>query len=445
MCLDLQLISGGVACAGHSAARRRRGGVAIGLAGLAAGTGTPLDHIPASTLCDHGLVRQGGSIQLARIFGVRIGVDPSWFIVLFLIIWSFSDTYKALFPTNQTQAFALAVASALLFFVSVVLHELGHAVVALRNGIGIAGIDLWLFGGLAKMSRDTNSPGVEFRVAVAGPLVTLAIVLLCAAAGMLLGGHHNFGQALFLNERPGIGPLEAMLGYIALVNAALFVFNLLPGFPLDGGRIARSIAWWRLGDRTRATRLAARLGRGCGYLLGGLGVFWVFENDLIGGAWFVFLGIFLARAAKVAEVQTQISSRLSGRRVADLMDPQVVAIPQSMPLDRVREEFILRYGWNWFAVVDADDRLLGVLERGQFDSLSEAELSYRTAADIAASDPEQSLTVKSDQPLEVLLSSQALQRLGAVFCVDKNGALEGVVTLHRLQRALGAGTQGSRA
>jgi Zn-dependent protease len=121
----------------------------------------------------------GGSIQLARVFGVRIGVDPSWFFVLFLIIWSLSGYYGDLFPGESTKAFALAVVSGLLFFLSVTLHELGHAVVAMRNGIGISGIDLWLFGGVAKMERDTNTPGEEFRVAIAGPVVTLLIAVVC--------------------------------------------------------------------------------------------------------------------------------------------------------------------------------------------------------------------------------------------------------------------------
>src|SRR3954466_11107595 len=128
----------------------------------------------------------GGSIQLGRIFGIRIGVDVSWFFVLFLIIWSLSGYYQDLFPGDDTKAFTLAVVSALLFFLSILLHELGHAVVAIRNGIPILGIDLWMFGGVAKLGRDTDSPGAEFRVAVAGPLVTAAIVALCFALGTAL-------------------------------------------------------------------------------------------------------------------------------------------------------------------------------------------------------------------------------------------------------------------
>ena len=143
-----------------------------------------------------------------------------------------------------------------------VLHELGHAVVALRNGIGIEGIDLWLFGGVAKMERDTRTAGEEFRVAVAGPLVTLLIALRASGAGALLSAAADRRWTpRGWTRSPGDEALS-VLGWLAFVNLALLVFNLIPGFPLDGGRIARAIAWWRTGDRARATRFAARLGRG---------------------------------------------------------------------------------------------------------------------------------------------------------------------------------------
>src|SRR5205085_2727112 len=137
----------------------------------------------------------GGSIQLARVLGIRIGVDVSWFFVLFFFIFILSGDFRSTLNSSDGVAYMTAVASALLFFVSLILHELGHALVARRQGIAIAGIDLWFFGGVAKMSRDTDSPGAEFKVAVAGPLVTLGIVGICAGAGVLLGGAHDFKAA----------------------------------------------------------------------------------------------------------------------------------------------------------------------------------------------------------------------------------------------------------
>ena len=138
----------------------------------------------------------GRSIPLVRVFGIRIGVDPSWFLALFLFIWWLSDYYRSAMPGSDSSAFVLATLSTLLFFLSILLHELGHAVVAIRNGIAIAGIDLWLFGGIAKMSRDTQSPGVEFRVAAAGPLVTLVIAVVCTGLGVLVAGSwDDFGNS----------------------------------------------------------------------------------------------------------------------------------------------------------------------------------------------------------------------------------------------------------
>jgi len=204
----------------------------------------------------------GGSFQLGRIFGIRIGVDFSWFLVLFLIIWNLSDYYKDAAPGSN--AFVLAVLSALLFFLSILLHELGHAWVAIRNGIPIIGIDLWMFGGVAKLGRESTSPGVEFRVAVAGPIVTFAIAGLCFALGSAISSSSDvLNSSQF--ESGVSGSSTAILGYLTSINVLLLAFNLIPAFPLDGGRIARAIAWKVTGDRNRATRFAAMLGRLGGY------------------------------------------------------------------------------------------------------------------------------------------------------------------------------------
>jgi Zn-dependent protease len=379
----------------------------------------------------------GSSIQLARIFGIRIGVDVSWFFVLFLIIWSFSGDYEELFPGDDGKAFALATVTALLFFVSIVLHELGHAVVAMRNGIPITGIDLWLFGGVAKLERDTDSPGVEFRVAIAGPLVTLAIAVICFLAALALSGSDEAVNASSF----GTGSYDeatAVLGHLASINAFVLVFNLIPGFPLDGGRIARAIVWWRTGDRTRATRLAARLGRGVAYLMIALGVYmFLVTGDPIGGLWLGFVGWFLAQAARSAEVQAAFVGRIEGLKVADVMDGEPVAIPETLPLDRAEDEFFLRYGWPWFPVVDSSGRLVGVVSREAVDSVAEQVRPSRPVASVMARDEGDSgLRVRLDEPLEALLGREGLARLGAIMAVDAEGVLRGIVTVDRVRRAL---------
>lgn len=380
----------------------------------------------------------GGSIKLANVFGIRIGVEPSWFIILFLIIWSLSGYYGDLFPGGGSTAFILAVVSALLFFLSVLLHELGHAVVALRNGIGIVGIDLWMFGGVAKMQRDTDSAGVEFRVAAAGPFVTLLIALACFGAGTLIAGTGDAIDSAQFNAAASDETL-AVLGYLAFINAVLLVFNLIPGFPLDGGRIVRSIAWWRTGDRTKATVFAARLGRGCSYLMIGAGLYFLIDGLLVTGIWLGIIGLFLGQAAKQAESQSALTGRIEGVVVADVMDDEPVAAPAELTLDRAHDELFLRYRAPWFPVVDRDGRLVGLLTREAVEAVPESERPARAVASVMAADASaerSELRIGTEEPLESLLGRDGLQRLGALMAVDGDGRLRGIVTLDQVARAL---------
>ena len=395
---------------------------------IAGGTG-----VDSATI--HYTVLSGRSIQLVRVFGIRIGVDPSWFFVLFLIIWSLSGYYKDLFPGEDSKAFTLAVVSALLFFLSILLHELGHAVVAIRNGIGISGIDLWMFGGVAKMERDTDTPGVEFRVAVAGPVVTLAIAALCFGIGSALSSSHEAIRASRF-ETGAIGGAAAVSSYLFSINALVLVFNLIPGFPLDGGRIARSIVWWRTGDRNRATRFAARLGRGFAVAMIAFGAFWFLTGNAVGGIWLVFIGFFLNQAARSAELQTAITSRIEGVQVRDVMDAEPVAVPEDLSLDRALDEYFLRYRWPWFPVVDAYGRFVGLVTSASIESVPDAVRPGRNVASVMARDDGGGLAASLDQPLEALLGRDALQRLGAVMAVDRDGILRGIVTIDEVRRAL---------
>ena len=379
----------------------------------------------------------GGSFQLARVFGIRIGVDISWFIVLFLIIWSLSDYYKDVAPGSN--AFVLAVVSALLFFLSILLHELGHAWVAIRNGIPILGIDLWLFGGVAKLGKDADSPGVEFRVAVAGPVVTLVIAAICFGLGMAVSGTSEAFDSAQFNEDIS-GASTAVLGYLTTINLFLLGFNLIPAFPLDGGRIARAIAWKITGDRNRATRFAATLGRFGGYAMIGLGAYlWLVSGSAISGLWLVFIGFFLASAARSAAAQADFVGRIEHIRVADVMDAEPVAIGEEAPVSYAEHTFFLRYGWPWFPVVDAAGRLVGVVSKEAIESVPDAERDTRTVGSVMARDDGTSgLRVQLEEPLESLLTQEGLARLGAIMAVDGEGHLRGIVTVDAVRRALQA-------
>ncbi len=379
----------------------------------------------------------GRSLKLATIAGVRIGVNPSWFLVLFLLIYLLGDSYDQVYPDSPELAFVLAAVSALLLFGSIVLHELGHALVARRNGIEIAGIDLFIFGGIARMRRDTDSPGVEFRVAAAGPAVTLLVIVVCILSGLAIAGPEGFAAAMRLEA--GAGPVAAVLGYLAAVNVLVLAFNLLPGFPLDGGRIARAIAWKVTGDRGRATRFAAALGRGFSYLMMAGGAAWIFFlDDPIGGIWLIFIGLMLGGAARGAQLQSRVTSRIEGLRVADVMDAEPVAISSQASLEQANEEFFLRYRWPWFPVIDEAGRLVGLLTSGEVEAVDEDRRPGTPVSSVMTADAGGSLRVGVEEPLESVLDSRTdgLRRLGAIMAVDTEGILRGVITLQQVQRAL---------
>jgi Zn-dependent protease len=378
----------------------------------------------------------GRSIQLGRFFGIRVGANPSWFVVLFLLIWLLTGQYKDAFPGHDTKAFLLATASALLLFLCVLLHEFGHALVARRNNVPIVGIELWLFGGIATMSREPDTPGAAFRIAAAGPFVTFLIAAGAWLAGSVIWGGHAFLDAAVLTERSGYSSAQVLLGYVALVNAGLLVFNLIPGYPLDGGAILRAIAWWRTGDRVRATRFAARTGRFAAYVIMAFGVYVAIRGAVFTGIWFLLIGNFFVQAARGTEMQTQITSQLQGLSVADVMDAEPVAVPSGAKLDRVLDEFFLRYRWPWFPVTDPTGHFLGLVIREKVDEVPEGLRPDWTVDEVMSQDAEGSLRVLTDAPLESLLGREGLRTLGALMAVDGDGVLRGVVTLDQVRRAL---------
>ena len=234
------------------------------------------------------------------------------------------------------------------------------------------------------------------------------------------------------------GATLAVLGYLTSINIIILLFNLIPGFPLDGGRIARAIAWKVTGDRNRATRFAGVLGRFVGWALVGFGIFMVLAWDnLVGGIWLGFIGFFLAQAAGSAVAQADFADRIVGIRVADVMDAEPVAVPDAMTLDQAEQEFFLRYGWPWFPVVDRTGRLVGVVTQEAIQGVPDQIRGTRTVASVMARDDAGSgLRARVEDPLEDLLGRDGLARLGAVMAVDGDGVLRGIVTIEAVQRAL---------
>ena len=378
-----------------------------------------------------------GRFTLLTIRGIPIGVDWTWFFILFLIIWLLSGFYRDVLGTTQDsiEPYALAVASAFGFFASILLHELGHAVIAVRNKIGISQITLWMFGGVASLDREPDSAGAEFRIAAAGPAVTLLITAACLGAGAAIDGSTFWDGASF-DENATISTGVAVLAWLANINAAILIFNLLPAFPLDGGRIARAIVWKVTGNRERATIFAARLGQGFAYAFIAIGILIAIGGSLFAGVWLALIGWMLGGSARATAERSKLNTKLGDLRVADVMDAEPVAIPERATVEQALDEYFLRYRWPWFPVVDAGQRFVGLLNRGTADAVPEPSRTSQTVGEIIDPGGSTDQTVSSDEPLEALLANLELRRLGGLVAVDADGRLTGVITLEQVGRAL---------
>lgn len=280
-------------------------------------------------------------IKLGRVLGIEIRIDPSWLVIAFLVAWMFFAIFTDRFPELGAGPIGLlAGASVLIFFGSVLLHELSHSVMAQRLDIPVESITLFLFGGFSKMKMDARKPRDEFLVAVVGPLTSLVIAgvlwIIVTWGGELLGA-----------------PIRFALGYLGWLNLLLGVFNLLPGFPLDGGRVFRSIVWGATGSLARATRAAVRGGRVISFLLITVGILSVFAGNL-GGLWMAAIGWFLLQAAGAAGQDVTVRLLLEEVRARDLMSPELVTVPSGASIQEAVDDFFLRYDHSAFPVSDMD-------------------------------------------------------------------------------------------
>ncbi|HEX8976820.1 MAG TPA: site-2 protease family protein [Solirubrobacteraceae bacterium] len=376
------------------------------------------------------------SIKLMDLFGFRIGVDASWFLILFLLIFVLSGPFRATLHSSDAIAYTTTVVSVLLLFASLIVHELGHALVARRLGIGVKRIDLFLFGGLTQMSRDAESPGEDFKIAVAGPLATLGVILVCLGIDVALVGTHRLYHAVLLESDIKITPVLLSLSWLVPMNILLLLFNIVPAFPLDGGRMARSLVWKVTGDKGRGTRAAAKLGEGFAIILAGIGFWGLLALGSLSWLWLLALAYLLYQSARAAIVQSAFSERIEGVRVADIMDHHPVAIPEQTAIPQALDEYFLRYGWDWFPVVSDGGRFLGIVRRERAQASADAGENWLTVASVMDPGEPNGWRVDAEQPIAELLSSESLGRLGALMAVDRDGVLQGVVTVEQLRRAL---------
>jgi Zn-dependent protease/CBS domain-containing protein len=354
-------------------------------------------------------------IRLGRVLGFEVRIDHSWFILFALILWSFS--YMA-FPAHAPGLppavyFAMGLAGTLLFFVSLLAHELSHSVVARTKGIPVEGITLFLFGGMAHTRMEAETPGDEFQIAAAGPIMSIAIAVLLGATWMLGA---RFGWPVYI---------LAVLQYIALLNLVLAIFNLLPGFPLDGGRLFRAVVWKVTGDMTRATRVASAGGRWLAYVLIAFGLLSAFAGNVLGGMWLVFIGWFLRNAAISTYQQHLLLDVLSGVPAGQAMTPNPDTVPPDASVRELMEEYFMRRRYTAYPVT-RDGEPLGLVTLQRIRETPRDEWDTLRAGDIMIPfDPE--IAVRTDEPMVTVLDRLRKSPARRVLVV-RNGALAGIIT-----------------
>jgi Zn-dependent protease len=391
------------------------------------------------------MFRRPRSIKLMSVAGIRIGVDGTWFVMLFVLIFLLSGSFKDALHSSDDVAYMATVVTVLLFFASLIVHELGHAIAARRAGITVQRIELFLFGGTTYMDRDAQTPGEEFKIAVAGPLGTLLFILVCLAVNLVVVGPDRLIHAIRLDGTVPITPVLLALSWLLPMNLLILIFNLVPAYPLDGGRIARAFIWRLTGDKLRGTRAAARLGEGFAFVLGAFGLFIVLDpgatrswlgDSTFAGIWLVILAFMIWQSARLALNGTAAASRVQGVRVADIMDHEPVVVRGTATVEQALDESFLRYQTEWLPVIDGDRRFIGIARRERAQETVDDGQPNSTVGSILEADEVAKLQIDEDRPLTDVLMLEALGRLGAIVAIDGRGTLSGVVTIDQVRRVL---------
>lgn len=356
--------------------------------------------------------------MLGRLFGISIRIHFSWVFIFALVAWSLATSY---FPDRWSEStrWTLGVIGSVVLFVSVLIHELSHSLVAMSRGHKVKSITLFFLGGISEIEEEAENPGEEFWIAVVGPLTSLGLALI-------------FG-IIYLIVRNGSEQLSRLTQYLTFVNITLGVFNLLPAFPLDGGRVLRSIVWRASGSLAKATAVAGTTGSLLGFGMIALGVFFAFTGSLITGLWLVFIGWFIQSAASSARQQQTLQTALSGQLVRDAMQTRFSTVPpgtsvQRLVTDHITKEFERAY------IVGLGDAFYGLVTLSDVRKLPPEQWASKYVTEIMTKAPDV-LTVRPDDPLEKALQGLITRGYHQLLVMD-GGKPVGIVTRGDVLRVL---------
>jgi Zn-dependent protease/CBS domain-containing protein len=311
------------------------------------------------------------SLHIFELWGIAVEIHFSWIFVLLLVTWSFATgVYPDIYPDEKLftgQLWIMSFLTAILLFVSILLHEFSHSVVAIRNGLPIGKITLFMFGGVAQMKREVESPAVELKMTSAGPAMTLVLIGVFYLLGLLFKSFDS---------------LFVLFNSLAAINGVIFVFNMVPGFPLDGGRILRAIIWHRTGNVLRATKIASRIGKGFAFVLIGIGIMnLLLYRDFIGGVWLMIIGSFLRQAANRSYNNILYKEVMKNFQVSDIIRYDAVAVGLSVDLLTLVEDYFKRYHSLSFPVVE-DEMLVGIVTLEEVKKINSSKWAETKVADL---------------------------------------------------------------
>lgn len=367
------------------------------------------------------------NIKLGRISGIEIGLHYSWFIIAALIAFSLSEHFHQVNPNwGTSQIWIVALFTAVLFFVSLLLHELSHSLVAQARGLKVTAITLFALGGVSQIEGDSPDAKTEFWVAIAGPIASLIIGLGCLALAAGLGWQRP------AEPRTGATAVLVWLGYI---NVVLAIFNLVPGFPLDGGRVLRSIVWAVTKNADRSTRIAARIGQAVAFLFILDGIWQFFSGAGFGGLWIAFIGWFLMEAARASYAQVEVAAAFRGVRVSEVMSRDCVSVDRGMSLQEFVDTYLLKTGQRCFAVAD-QGRLVGLITPRDVGAIPREHWGMSTVREAMRPLEELHIITPDTQVLDALklMAGKDVNQLPVVA----NGTLQGIVSRSQLVQLLHA-------